>query len=310
MRAGNPRNFDLNIWLVDRKVTVLDHFGARFGQRILELRTNWGESQEDVALGAFDDANAKTRISELETGKVMRPQAKTVNALCAYFNISPAELADLRRPKQEPTSDTRLEALEHYANQLKADLEDTRARLAEAEAGSDLAEKAEILEDRLADPEAALLEAEKTVQDLRALLERDSNELGGPLLSRARDALEHLDYREAEAVFEEIEEREAPGIARAARAAYARGVVAELDIRWADAARHFGRAAGMKPTNENLAKAGTYAWRAGEYETALGFAAQCVKLCREEGKRDDHALASALNNQALTFEMLGMHQRA
>jgi len=289
----------------------LDNFGARFGQRILDLRTNWGESQEDVALGAFGDANTKTRISELENGKVMRPQAKTVNALCAYFNISPAELADIRRPKGERPSDTRLEALEHYANQLKRDLEETRAKLAEAEgAAPALSERADLLEDRLADPESALSEAEKTVEELRALLERDSNELGGPLLTRARDALEHLDYSEAEAVFEEIEDREAPGVARAARAAYARGVVAELDIRWADAAKHFGRAAGLNPTDENLSKAGYFAWKAGQYDAALGFAGQYVKLCRASAGKKKETLASALTHQALYYHMLGLHQQA
>ena len=174
-----------------------------------------------------------------------------MNALCAYFNIQPSELAQLRRPDAQPVDPTRAKAMEAYARQLEQELAELRAQLA-ATPDPVLQERVEVFEDRQADPESALSEAEKIVDELRDLLERDSNELGGPLLTRARDALDHLDYREAEAVFEEIEDREAPGVARAARAAFARGQVAELDIRWKDAARQYARAAGYQPIFRNL----------------------------------------------------------
>jgi tetratricopeptide (TPR) repeat protein len=292
------------------KVAETESFGERFGQRILDLRTDRGETQQQVAEGAFDDPMLKSRLSLLENGEVKRPQSKTVNALCAYFNISPAELAEIRRPKPAPVSDTRTEALEHYANQLKRDLEETRVKLAQAEASAALAERAEILEDRLADPEAALQEAKKTVADLKALLDRDSNELGGPLLTRARDALDHLDYREAERILAEIEADGDLVIARTARAAYARGLVAELDIRWADAAKHYGRAADLNPTADTLFKANSFNWRAGEYDTALGYATRLVKLRRSEGETGQKGLATALNEQAIQYFQLGMYPRA
>lgn len=292
------------------KVVELESFGARFGAHILKLRTDNVETQQEVAEGAFGDPSAKSRISTLENGKLKRPQAKTVNAICAYFDISATDLAELRRPKPQPISQSHSEALEKYARQLESDLAASRAKLEEVALASrkGLWERIDALEERLADPETALAEAEKTVEELRIFLERDGNELGGPLLARARDALEHLDYRKAECVLEEIEEREAPAVARAARAAYARGVVAELDVRWADAANHFGRAAGLSPTSDRLRRAGECYWLSDNYDQATGCAAKWVELCRESSS--DHDLALALDRYATYLQYAGAYLRA
>ncbi len=288
----------------------MESFGERFGAYILKLRTDNVETQQEVAEGAFGDPAAKSRISALENGRLRRPQAKTVNAICAYFDISATKLAELRRPKSQPISKSHSEALEKYARQLENDLAASRAKIQEMTlaARKGLSERIDVLEERLADPEAALAEAEKTVDELRILLERDSNELGGPLLARARDALAHLDYRKAEIVLEEIEEREAPAVARAARAAYARGVVAELDVRWADAADHYGRAAGLSPTPEKLKKAGECCWLSDNYDQATGFAARLVELCRESPSA--HELALALDRHATYLQYSGAYLRA
>jgi tetratricopeptide (TPR) repeat protein len=292
------------------KVVELESFGERFGAHILKLRTDNVETQQEVADGAFGDPSAKSRISALENGKLKRPQAKTVNAICAYFDISATELAELRRPKPQPISQPHSEALEKYARQLESDLAASRAKLEDLALVSRkaLLERIDVLEQRLADPESALTEAEKTVEELRIFLDRDGNELGGPLLARARDALAHLDYRKAEAVLEEIEGREALALARAARAAYARGVVAELDVRWADAANHFGRAAGLSPTSDRLRRAGECCWLSDNYDQAIGYASQWVELCRESSS--DHDLALALDRYATYLQYAGAYLRA
>jgi transcriptional regulator with XRE-family HTH domain len=63
-------------------------FGARFGNLIREKRGVEGWSQDDLALKSD---LTKARISDLETGKVANPQARTIDALCVALNISREE---------------------------------------------------------------------------------------------------------------------------------------------------------------------------------------------------------------------------
>jgi transcriptional regulator with XRE-family HTH domain len=67
------------------KVTEMESFGLLFGRLIREKRGIEGLSQDALALKS---GLTKARISEIETGKVNNPQAKTVDALCVALNIS------------------------------------------------------------------------------------------------------------------------------------------------------------------------------------------------------------------------------
>gem|GEM_PF-1079987 len=78
-------------------------FGARFGALIKFKRGIEGLTQEQLAGMAFDAEQLKTRISELENGKVPNPQQKTIDALVVALNISPEELAECRNPPDAPT---------------------------------------------------------------------------------------------------------------------------------------------------------------------------------------------------------------
>jgi transcriptional regulator with XRE-family HTH domain len=70
------------------KVTEVSGFGAAFGRLIREKRGIESMSQEELA---FQAGVTKARISELETGKVANPQARTIDALCVALNITRAE---------------------------------------------------------------------------------------------------------------------------------------------------------------------------------------------------------------------------
>jgi transcriptional regulator with XRE-family HTH domain len=67
----------------------MESFGVLFGRLVREKRGIEGLSQDDLAAKS---ELAKARISEIETGKVAKPQAKTIDALCVALNISPEEL--------------------------------------------------------------------------------------------------------------------------------------------------------------------------------------------------------------------------
>jgi transcriptional regulator with XRE-family HTH domain len=63
-------------------------FGVLFGRLVREKRGIEGLSQDDLAQRS---GLRKARISAIETGKIARPQQRTIDALCVALNISRAE---------------------------------------------------------------------------------------------------------------------------------------------------------------------------------------------------------------------------
>jgi transcriptional regulator with XRE-family HTH domain len=74
------------------KVKEMDSFGVVFGRLVREKRGIEGLSQDGLA---EKSGLPKARISDIETGKIANPQARTVDALCVALNISREERAAL-----------------------------------------------------------------------------------------------------------------------------------------------------------------------------------------------------------------------
>src|ERR1700704_1467685 len=68
----------------------MESFGVLFGRLVSAKRGIEGLSQDDLA---GKTGLTKARISDIETGKIANPQAKTVDALCVALNISREERA-------------------------------------------------------------------------------------------------------------------------------------------------------------------------------------------------------------------------
>lgn len=77
-------------------------FGAAFGKLVKRRRGVEGLTQQALAVAAFGDESYKTRISELENGKVSKPQTKTIDALILALNISDDELMPLLNETPHP----------------------------------------------------------------------------------------------------------------------------------------------------------------------------------------------------------------
>ena len=65
-------------------------FGVLFGRLVREKRGIEGLSQDGLA---GKSSLSKARISDIETGKIANPHARTVDALCVALNISREERA-------------------------------------------------------------------------------------------------------------------------------------------------------------------------------------------------------------------------
>ena len=171
-----------------------------------------------------------------------------------------------------------------------------------------LEDKIDALNQRLANPEEALAQQHAIILDLEAQLTRRGNDIGGDRLAEAKAALEAGNFTAARALFEDLQGRTAPDVQANAAAAFALGQIAETEIRWQDAAEHYGRAARLNPTFDTFHKAREFAWRSGDYPAALRLGENMLTLARSGSSMSQ--LSLALNEHALTLKDLGRHPEA
>ena len=122
---------------------------------------------------------------------------------------------------------------------------------------------------QLADVESAHVDALSKIRELEAALARLGRDIGDDRLAEIRAAMAAGDFSKADALLAEIEEGTKTAVVRAAEAAYQRGEIAALQIRWDEAATHFYKAAHLDPTYNHLNQAGVFARRAARYKSAL-----------------------------------------
>ena len=223
---------------------------------------------------------------------------------------NPEALAALIQTPAAPAEPIVTLTLDQFDARLVAREARVRARLEHADAKDRAVLQSQL--DELTRQKADIdqsLEAERArIADLEARLTREGNDLDADKLDAARAALETGDYSAADDLFAEIEARAAIAVQSAARAAFARGQIAEAEVRWADAATHYARAAGHEPTLDNLFKAREFAHRSGDYAAALGFGKAALKLTRDG--EDQHALGKALNDHAALLRATGRYDEA
>src|SRR6056297_2516668 len=221
--------------------------------------------------------------------------------------LAPDTIDQIKPPQAKDGPALHVAEFIRLRRELKADLEAELAEAAEAEKSQLRARIAE-LEKQIANPDAALAEAQKRIADLEALLDREANQIGADRIAEAKAALEQGDYSLADDIFAEIEAKNELAVQETARAAYGRGEVAEAEVRWADAAGFYERSAELHPSFEALQKASDYAWRAGNYAAAHRHGEELLSFARKNGAREH--IARALNEHALTLEAQGRYPEA
>ncbi len=198
------------------------------------------------------------------------------------------------------------ELLQNAKAELRNDLEAKFAESKRADAAGKkilkiqiqvLIEKVGELERQLANPEAAYQESLTANNAILALLMEGIVEFGSEQLLLAQEALAIGDYTLADSLFSKIEQRRKIKVLEAARASFGRGEIAAAEVRWQDAADHYGRAARLSPSFDALRKASEFAWRAGHYSKALNLGDELLSLAEEEG--DLEHLGIAINNRAI-----------
>ena len=169
--------------------------------------------------------------------------------------------------------------LEKRLSELRADLE--RAHKAELRAEQQgLQRRYDQVQAQLANLQTSYAERRTEIERLRASLAELSAAANLPQ-QRLQAALKQLVRGElgaAEELLAEVEQLSAAAIATAARAAYERGQIAYLEVRWQEALAHFQRADRLYDSKNELA----LAWHAslhyelGDYRTAEPLMQQSV----------------------------------
>ena len=146
-----------------------------------------------------------------------------------------------------PASEVRMpvpefqDSLERRAEEVRNDLAiahgEERTRLEN--------ENAEIAR-QLADVQAAYAERKERIDALEASLTRFSNDVDDDRLAEVRSALEADDFSKADALLAAIEASADVTVVHAAEAAFQRGQIAAIGIRWGEAATHFDKAARLR----------------------------------------------------------------
>ena len=157
------------------------------------------------------------------------------------------------------------------------------------------------LNNRLTNLPQAFEEAQAQIAELKAKLELEGNEIGAEKLAVAIIALEKGDFSKADDLFAEIEAREKLAVKRSARAATARGQIAQQEIRWKDAAEHYARAVRLDPCFETLIRSQKLAISIGDYSSALSLGIKTQNLSRDEYGEESPEYAISLNNLAALY---------
>ncbi|PIE16898.1 MAG: hypothetical protein CSA68_00150, partial [Rhodobacterales bacterium] len=206
----------------------------------------------------------------------------------------------------EPMVNMTLAQFEERQRQLRDEIT-AKLQNAHAEDRARLQAELDEVNARLRAPEKALEEAKDRITSLEAKLAREANSFGAERIEKAKDALRRFDYSVAEALFDEIRKDAQIAVQAAARAEYGLGEIAEAQVNWAGAARHYRRAAELEPSMDNLYKAAELTMNAGDYATALSLSTRHLDLA-ETGTAFQHG--RALNLQAMLLQENARYEEA
>ncbi len=256
-------------------------------------RTLWRKEKNTTFL-------LKTRLSNLLPAPL--PKIKSV------ISLVKAQVSNFLHTEQKQIVFTE----EFYKQSLENAVKRKELELQEANKKQKPYLQAEITElnNRLTDIPNALKDANQRIASLESMLERESNEAGAEKMAEAQDALEKGDFSKAIEFFTEIKKREELGEHRSARASFALGDIAEQEVRWRDAFKHYARAVQLDPKFETITKAQGLAFDIGNYSESLSFGMDAKKAALKEYGENSEQYANSLNNLGGIYHEQGEYEKA
>ncbi len=129
-------------------------------------------------------------------------------------------------------------------------------------------------------------------------------------MTQANAAIKNGDFDKADKILIEIEKTAKLSMQEFAEIAYARGEVAEQEIRWKDAVKHYVRAAQLNPNVETLSMAQRFTHSTGDYDSALSFGNDLKKIIISKHGAESEEYASSLNNIGVVYQEMEQYKEA
>ena len=174
----------------------------------------------------------------------------------------------------------------------------------------DLEQKIAELNRRLSDVPKAFEELQKRNTELEELVKHGDNKAIEKKFQKAIDAFKENEFAKADKILIEMEETETLNKKNFGDIAYARGNVAEQDVRWNDAAKHYARAAQLDPCFKNLISAQKLTFDVGSYDSALSLGLDAQKAAIKEHGENSKQYAISLNNLAGVYLIQKQYKEA
>jgi len=97
---------------------------------------------------------------------------------------------------------------------------------------------------------------------------------------------------------------------RAVLAAIELGDLQVAEFRWLEGASNYRMATEISPSISNMARAGAFLWKIGDYNGAAHFEREEARIVRNENSADSDELAAALSSLGVTLAALGQFEEA
>ncbi len=151
---------------------------------------------------------------------------------------------------------------------------------------------------------------EENLENFEVELEKRGNHTGAKKLAEAQEALANNELPKADKLFAEIEAGEELALLKFADVSFARGYIAEEEIRWNDAAQHYTRAAELNPSFDTLIRAQELAHNIGNYNSALSLGMMTKKTAIAEYGEESYQHAMALHLLGASYHEKGQDKKA
>ncbi len=214
------------------------------------------------------------------------------------------------KKETEPNSDTLLEITiegpEEILNDIFIEYEEVNIDDEEEEPLI----KTTDIESRIEGLPLAVQKEKACIEMVGYVLEYEFENIAEKEFAKALSALAGGNISKADKVFAKIEKREKPVEKRAARIALARGIIAEQQVRWKDAAKHYRNAASAYSHCQTLIFAQKLFINMGDYDSALAFSINAKKIASTTYGEESLQYATILGNLAETYQALGNYEKA
>ncbi len=199
-----------------------------------------------------------------------------------------------------------------YKKSLKdaVEVKELKMKIAHGKEKEILRKEIDDLKTLLANLPESLKKATAYIAKLEKDIKREGNEIGAEKLKEAIEALKQADFSKADKLYADIEDHDKLAVERASRSAFARGGIAEQEIRLIDAAKHFARAAHLNPCFATLVQAQVFALYTDDYDSGLFFSSAAQKTAIAEYGENSKEHGTSINNLAEIYSAQGKYEKA